>query len=89
MTSADFSNQSLKPSKLFDLTGRTAIVTGGATGELREGASKRTSHDGSELTPTRTLLRCQELASPRPRDWQQLEHACTFWRAANKSMRTW
>lgn len=35
MTSADFSNESFKPSKLFDLSGRTAIVTGGATGEQR------------------------------------------------------
>lgn len=31
-TKADFSNESYKPSNLFDLTGRIAIVTGGATG---------------------------------------------------------
>ncbi|CAO1633137.1 unnamed protein product [Sympodiomycopsis kandeliae] len=31
-TSADFSNESFKPSNLFNLSGRTAIVTGGATG---------------------------------------------------------
>ncbi|CAO1622434.1 unnamed protein product [Parajaminaea phylloscopi] len=31
-TKADFSNASFRPSKLFDLTGRIALVTGGGTG---------------------------------------------------------